>query len=139
MTTTPGGDHRHYLEHLRHVPEIRQRFWRAFALYMLRRLLWSFGFFPVMVAFWVPFVLSNFNPVALAADIIPILENFVSANPEVQANILDTLVIAWGSVGFFFLVFDLILTPFQSPYRYEQDVYTRSLEQLDRTLKEERE
>ncbi len=125
------AERRRYLERIRRVPEIRQRYWRAIGMYLLRRVLWSFGFFPVFIAFWVPFVLSSFNPVVLASDLIPLLEGFVNANPEVQANTLSTLVIAWGSVGFFFLVFDIVLTPFKSPYEYEADVYMRSWEQLN--------
>lgn len=125
------AERRRYLERLRKVPEVRQRFRREVALYLLRRVLWSFGFFPVFIAFWVPFVLSSFNPVVMAADLIPLLQEFVNANPEVQATTLSTLVIAWASVGFFFLVFDFVLTPFKSPYQYEADVYMRSWEQLN--------
>lgn len=125
------AERRRYLERIRRVPEIRQRYWRAIGIYLLRRVLWSFGFFPVFIAFWVPFVLSSFNPVVMASGLIPLLEGFVNANPEVQANTLSTLVIAWGSIGFFFLVFDFVLTPFKSPYEYEADVYMRSWEQLN--------
>jgi len=125
------AERRRYLERIRRVPEIRQRYWRAIGIYLLRRVLWSFGFFPVFIAFWVPFVLSSFNPVVLASDLIPLLEGFVDANPEVQANTISTLAIAWGSIGFFFLVFDFVLTPFKSPYDYEADVYMRSWEQLN--------
>lgn len=125
------AERRRYLERIRRVPEIRQRFWRAIGIYLLRRVLWSFGFFPVFLAFWIPFVLSSFNPVVMASDLIPLLESFVDANPEVQATTVSTLAIAWGSVGFFFLVFDFVLTPFKSPYQYEADVYMRSWEQLN--------
>ncbi|WP_421844553.1 hypothetical protein [Marinobacter algicola] len=125
------AERRRYLERIRRVPEVRQRYWRAIGMYLLRRLLWSFGFFPVFIAFWVPFVLSSFNPVVMASDLIPLLEGFVDANPEIQANTLSTLVIAWASIGFFFLVFDFVLTPFKSPYEYEADVYMRSWEQLN--------
>ncbi|WP_228260839.1 hypothetical protein [Marinobacter orientalis] len=125
------AERRHYLERIRRVPEIRQRYWRAIGVYLLRRILWSFGFFPVFLAFWIPFVLSSFNPVVMASDLIPLLESFVNANPEVQATTISTLAIAWGSVGFFFLVFDFVLTPFKSPYQYEADVYMRSWEQLN--------
>ena len=125
------AERRRYLERIRRVPEIRQRFWRAIGIYLLRRVLWSFGFFPVFLAFWIPFVLSSFNPVVMASDLVPLLESFVSANPEVQATTISTLAIAWGSVGFFFLVFDFVLTPFKSPYQYEADVYMRSWEQLN--------
>ena len=125
------AERRRYLDRIRKVPEIRQRFWREVAIYLLRRLLWSFGFFPVFIAFWVPFVLASFNPVVLASDLIPLLQDFVDSNPEVQATTISTLVIAWASIGFFFLVFDFVLTPFKSPYEYEADVYMRSWEQLN--------
>lgn len=125
------AERRRYLERIRRVPEVKQRYWRAVGVYLLRRLLWSFGFFPVFIAFWVPFVLSSFNPVVLASDLIPILQDFVNANPEEQATTISTLAIAWGSIGFFFLVFDFVLTPFKSPYEYEADVYMRSWEQLN--------
>ena len=119
------AERRRYLERIRKVPEVRQRFWREVALYLLRRLLWSF------VAFWVPLVMASFNPVGMASDLIPVLQNFVDSNPEVQATTISTLAIAWASIGFFFLVFDFVLTPFKSPYQYEADVYMRSWEQLN--------
>ncbi len=125
------AERRRYLEKIRKVPEVRQRFWRAAGIYLLRRALWSFGFFPVFIAFWLPFVLSSFNPVVMATDLIPLLQNFVQANPQEQAATLSTLAIAWASIGFFFLVFDFVLTPFKSPYEYEADVYMRSWEQLN--------
>lgn len=125
------AERRHYLEEIRKVPEVRQRFWRELGIYLLRRVLWSFGFFPVFIAFWLPFVLSSFNPVVMASDLIPILQGFVQANPEEQATALSTVAIAWASIGFFFLVFDFVLTPFKSPYDYEADVYMRSWEQLN--------
>lgn len=125
------AERRRYLERVRKVPEIRQRFWREVAIYLLRRVLWSFGFFPIFIAFWIPFVLSSFNPVVMAGDLIPLLQDFVNSNPEVQATTLSTLTIAWASIGFIFLVFDFVLTPFRSPYQYEADVYMRSWEQLN--------
>lgn len=124
-------ERRDYLAHVRKVPELRHRYWRAIAVYTLRRALWSFGFFPVFIAFWVPLVLSSFNPVVLINDVMPSLESFVGANPEVQANTISTLIIAWLSVSFFFLVFDFVLTPFKSPYQYEADVHMRAWEQLN--------
>lgn len=125
------AERRQYLERIRKVPEIRQRFWREVAIYLLRRLLWSYGFFPVFIAFWLPFVLASFNPVVMASDLIPLLQNFVNSNPEQQATTVSTLTIAWLSVGSFFLVFDFVLTPFRSPYQYEADVYMKSWEQLN--------
>ena len=125
------AERRRYLENVRRVPEVRRRFRGAVAVYLLRRVLWSFGFFPVFIAFWLPFVMSSFNPVVMVTDLIPILQNFVQSNPEQQATALSTLAIAWASIGFFFLVFDFVLTPFKSPYAYEADVYMRSWEQLN--------
>lgn len=125
------AERRRYLERVRKIPEVRQRFWREVAIYLLRRLLWSFGFFPIFIAFWIPFVLSSFNPVVMASDLIPLLQDFVDSNPEVQATTISTLAIAWASIGFIFLVFDFVLTPFRSPYEYEADVYMRSWEQLN--------
>ncbi|WP_309043134.1 hypothetical protein [Marinobacter sediminicola] len=125
------AERRRYLERIRKSPEVRQRFWREVAIYLARRVLWSFGFFPIFMAFWIPLVLSSFNPVVMASDLIPLLQDFVSGNPEVQATTLSTLTIAWASVGFFFLMFDFVLTPFKSPYEYEADVYMRAWEQLN--------
>lgn len=125
------AERRRYIERIHKVPEVRQRYWREAGVYLLRRILWSFGFFPIFLAFWVPFVLSSFNPVVMASDLIPMLQSFVDSNPEVQATTISTLAIAWASVGFFFLVFDFVLTPFRSPYEYEADVYMRSWEQLN--------
>ncbi|WP_372964541.1 hypothetical protein [Marinobacter sp.] len=125
------AERRQYLESIRSVPEIRQRFWREVGVYLLRRVLWSYGFFPVFIAFWLPFVLSSFNPVVLATDLIPVLQGFINSNPEEQATTISTLLIAWFSIGSFFLVFDFVLTPFRSPYQYEADVYMKSWEQLN--------
>ncbi|WP_100639544.1 hypothetical protein [Marinobacter salexigens] len=124
-------ERREYIKRIRKSPEVRQRFWREVVIYLARRLLWSFGFFPVFMAFWIPLVLSSFNPVVMASDLIPLLQDFVNSNPEVQATTLSTLITAWASVGFFFLVFDFVLTPFKSPYEYEADVYMRAWEQLN--------
>ncbi|WP_228160539.1 hypothetical protein [Marinobacter bohaiensis] len=118
-------ERKRYLKQLRKVPELRQRFRRSLLVYSLRRLLWSFCFFPVIIAFWVPLVMASFNPVILVTNLLPQLEAFIAANPEVQAHTTQTLVVAWLSVGFFFLIFDFILTPFRSPYDYEADVHMR--------------
>ncbi len=125
------AERRQYLERIRKVPEIRQRFWREVAIYLLRRVLWSYGFFPIFIAFWLPFVLASFNPVVMAGDLIPMLQEFVNSNPEEQATTISTLTIAWLSIGSFFLIFDFVLTPFRSPYQYEADVYMKSREQLN--------
>ena len=125
------AERRQYLERIRKVPEIRQRFWREVTIYLLRRVLWSYGFFPIFIAFWLPFVLASFNPVVMAGDLIPMLQEFVNSNPEEQATTISTLTIAWLSIGSFFLIFDFVLTPFRSPYQYEADVYMKSWEQLN--------
>ena len=125
------AERRQYLERIRKVPEIRQRFWREVAIYLLRRVLWSYGFFPIFIAFWLPFVLASFNPGVMAGDLIPMLQEFVNSNPEEQATTISTLTIAWLSIGSFFLIFDFVLTPVRSPYQYEADVYMKSWEQLN--------
>lgn len=125
------AERRKYLERIRKSPELRKRFWRELFVYLARRLLWSFGFFPVFMAFWVPLVLYSFNPVVMATKLIPLLQDFTGSNPEVQATTISTLIIAWASVGFFFLIFDFVLTPFKSPYEYEADVYMRAWDQLN--------
>jgi hypothetical protein len=121
-------ERRRYLKSIRKTPAVRNHFWRAMAVYLLRRILWSFGFFPVFFAFWIPLVLAQFNPVVLANDFIALLQDFTASNPELQANNLSTLVIAWASIGGFFLIFDFVLSPFRSPYEYEADVYMRAWE-----------
>lgn len=126
-------ERKRYLREVKRIPELRQRFWSAILVYLLRRVLWSFGFFPIFIAFWVPLVMASFNPVIMINDILPDLQAFVAANPEVQANRIQTLVIAWLSIGFAFLIFDFVLTPFRSPYEYEADVYMRAWEQRHAT------
>lgn len=122
-------ERKRYLKEVKRIPELRQRFWSAVLVYLLRRVLWSFGFFPIFIAFWVPLVMASFNPVIMINDILPDLQAFVAANPEVQANRIQTLLIAWLSISFAFLIFDFVLTPFRSPYEYEADVYMRAWEQ----------
>ncbi|ERP95542.1 hypothetical protein Q666_06355 [Marinobacter sp. ES-1] len=125
------AERRRYLEQIRKTPELRRQFRKEVALYLLRRALWCYGFFPVVIAFWLPFVLSSFNPVVMANSLIPMLQEFVASNPEQQATTLSTLTIAWLSIGSFFLVFDFVLTPFRSPYEYEADVYMKAWEQVN--------
>lgn len=122
-------ERRRYIARIRSIPELRRRYFRAMAVYLLRRFLWSFGFFPVFLAFWLPLVMARFNPVALVNDALPRLQHFVESNPEVQAYTLESLFTAWLSVGFLFAVFDLVLTPFKSPYEYEADVHMRAWSQ----------
>jgi hypothetical protein len=121
-------ERRRYLKSIRKTPAVRHHYWRAVAVYLLRRVVWSFGFFPVFFAFWIPLVLAQFNPVVLANDTIALLQDFSGGNPELQANTLSTLLIAWASIGGFFLIFDFVLSPFRSPYEYEADVYMHAWE-----------
>ncbi len=119
-----------YLEKIKLVPELRKRFLKSLLIYLFRRFLWSFGFFPVFLSFWLPLVLNRFNPVAMISSVLPSLETFVNANPQAQANTIDTLFIAWFSIGFIFAIFDFVLTPYKSPYEYEADVHMRAWEEL---------
>lgn len=119
-----------YLRRVKRIPALRWRFARELAIYMLRRLLWSFGFFPVFISFWLQLVLNRFNPVAMITNLIPHLQAFVDSNPEQQASSIDTVLIAWLSIGFIFAVFDFVLTPFKSPYEYEADIHMRAWEEM---------
>ncbi len=133
--TAYWNERRRYLKAIRKTPAVRNRYWRAIGVYLLRRVVWSLGFFPIFFAFWVPLALAQFNPVVLANNLIPLLQEFTGSNPELQANTISTLVIAWASVGGFFLIFDFVLSPFRSPYDYEADVYMRAWEQDQRHQK----
>ncbi|OZG71336.1 hypothetical protein BTA51_22035 [Hahella sp. CCB-MM4] len=123
-------ERKRYLQVITKIPELRRRYLKAILIYLLRRFLWSFTFFPVFIAFWVPLVLNRFNPVAMVQNLLPSLQAFVEANPQSQAATIETLFIAWFSIGFTFAVFDFILTPFKSPYEYEADVHMRAWEEL---------
>ncbi len=123
-------ERKRYLEEIRGIPELRRRYFKALGIYLLRRFLWSFGFFPVFLGFWIPLVFSHFNPVAMVDAALPHLEEFVNATAQVQANTIETLLLSWLSIGFLFAVFDLVLTPFKSPYEYEADVHMRAWEEL---------
>lgn len=123
-------ERKRYLEKIKGIPELRRRYVQAMAIYLLRRFMWSFGFIPVFLGFWLPLVFSRFNPVAMVDSALPQLRAFVEATPQIQSNTLDTLLIAWLSVGLIFALFDLVLTPFKSPYQYEADVHMRAWEEL---------
>ncbi|KAA8984326.1 hypothetical protein GLW02_05285 [Halomonas sp. 22501_18_FS] len=130
-------ERKRYLEEIRGIPELRRRYVNALAIYLIRRILWSFGFFPVFLGFWIPLVFARFNPVALVDNALPHLERFVDATAQVQATTLETLVLSWLSVGLLFAVFDLVLTPFKSPYEYEADVHMRAWEELQQQSRSE--
>ena len=123
-------ERKRYLEEIRGIPELRRRYINALAIYLIRRFLWSFGFFPVFIGFWIPLVFARFNPVAMVDSALPHLERFVEATAQVQATTMETLILSWLSIGLLFAVFDLVLTPFKSPYEYEADVHMRAWEEL---------
>jgi len=117
-----------YLKFAKSQPHLRTQYAKAMAIYLVRRLLWSFGFFPIFIAFWLPLVLARFNPVAMVSNLLPVMEQFVNANPEIQATTIDTILISWLSIGFLFTVFDFILTPFKSPIEHATDIYMQAWE-----------
>jgi hypothetical protein len=123
-------ERKRYLQEIRQIPELRRKYVKSALAYLIRRFLWSFTFFPVFIAFWVPLVLNRFNLVATIKNILPSLQTFVNANPQSQAATVETLFIAWFSIGITFAIFDFILTPFKDPYAYEADVHMRSWEEL---------
>ncbi len=124
-----------YLEKIQRIPEMKTRYFKAMIIYLLRRFLWSFGFFPVFLAIWIPLILNRFNPVATVSNLLPHLEKFVLSNPEAQAATMQTIWLAWFSIGFIFAIFDFVLTPYKSPYEYEADVHMRAWEQLQKANK----
>lgn len=122
-------ERRRYLARVRKIPDLKGRYVRALAIYLLRRVLWSFGFFPIFLCIWLPLVFSSFNLVVLVNQLLPHMESFIASNPEIQAHVLNMLLTAWISIGFLFAVFDLVLTPFKSPFEYEADVHMRAWSQ----------
>lgn len=122
-------ERRRYLARVRRNPGLRQRYLRKLAGYLILRAAWSFGFFPVVLAFWVPFVMAEFNPVVMVQSLLPHLEAFVLSNPEVQARTLSTLAAGWLSIGLFFFLFDVVINPFRSPFEQEVDIHMRAWSQ----------
>lgn len=123
-------ERKRYLQELRAIPELRKKYLKAIFAYMTRRFLWSFMFFPVFIAFWIPLVLNRFNLVVTIKQVLPSLQAFIEANPQSQAATMETLFIAWISIGITFAIFDFILTPFKNPYHHEADVHMRTWEEL---------
>ncbi|MFW5825455.1 MAG: hypothetical protein ACOCVV_10880, partial [Marinobacter sp.] len=123
------NERRRYLARVRRNPGLRQQYLRSLIRYLLLRGAWSFGFFPVVLAFWVPLVLAEFNPVVMVQSLLPHLETFVSSNPEVQARTISMLVSGWVSIGLFFFLFDVIIHPFRSPFQQEADIHMRAWSQ----------
>lgn len=123
------NERRRYLARVRTNPGLRQRYIRKLLGYLLLRGAWSFGFFPVVLAFWIPLILAEFNPVVMVQSLLPHLESFVMSNPEVQARTISMLVSGWLSVGLFFFLFDVLINPFQSPFQKEADIHMRAWSQ----------
>lgn len=123
------AERRRYLARARKNAVLQQHYLARLVVYLLRRCAWSFGFFPVVLAAWLPLVLAGFNPVVMVQQLIPHLQAFVSSNPEVQARTLDNLMVGWISIGLFFLLFDIIITPFRSPIQQEADIHMRAWSQ----------
>lgn len=123
------NERRRYLARARRNPGLRQQYLRNLIGYLLLRGAWSFGFFPVVLAFWIPLVLAEFNPVVMVQSLLPHLEAFVASNPEIQARTVNTLISGWVSIGLFFLLFDVIIHPFRSPFQQEADIHMRAWSQ----------
>ncbi|GGY64246.1 hypothetical protein GCM10007071_08610 [Marinobacter zhanjiangensis] len=128
-STDYHNERRRYLARVRRSPGLRQRYIRKLLAYLLLRGAWSFGFFPVVLAFWIPLLLAEFNPVVMVQSLLPHLEAFVMSNPEVQARTISMLVSGWLSVGLFFFLFDVLINPFQSPFQKEADIHMRAWSQ----------
>ncbi len=123
------NERRRYLARARRNPGLRQHYLRSLLRYLILRGAWSFGFFPVVLAVWVPLVLAEFNPVVMVQSLLPHLQEFVTSNPEMQARTVTTLVSGWFSVGLFFLLFDVVIHPFRSPFQQEADIHMRAWSQ----------
>ncbi|MFC4258643.1 hypothetical protein ACFOZ5_06285 [Marinobacter lacisalsi] len=128
-STDYHNERRRYLARARRTPGLRQLYIRNLLGYLLLRGAWSFGFFPVVLAFWVPLVLAEFNPVVMVQSLLPHLEAFVMSNPEEQARTISMLVSGWLSVGLFFFLFDVLINPFRSPFQKEADIHMRAWSQ----------
>lgn len=128
-STDYHNERRRYLARARRTPGLRQRYIRKLLGYLLLRGAWSFGFFPVVLGFWVPLVLAEFNPVVMVQSLLPHLETFVLSNPEVQARTVSTIISGWVSVGLLFFLFDVVINPFRSPFQEEADVHMRAWSQ----------
>lgn len=113
-------------QQLRRDPVLRRRYLFTLSAYLTRRLLWSFGFFPVFLAVWIPLILSKFNLVIVLVNVRPLIEDFLNASPNLQASMTEAIITAWLSTGAAFAIFDMIITPFKSPYQAEVDIHMRA-------------
>ena len=120
------SERRRVLGFLKRDSRLKRRHYFKFLSYFFRRLLWAFGFFPVFLAFWIPLVMANFDLVVLMVNLRPLMDEFINAPTDVQSSMVDTIFIAWLSLGTAFAIFDLILCPYRSPYRTELDTHMRA-------------
>ncbi|GAA3920098.1 hypothetical protein [Litoribacillus peritrichatus] len=115
-----------YLTSLKDDKELKKENRKRVAVYVLRKLLWSFGFFPVFLTVWVPLLLSHFNLVVFSQQLIELFNGFLSQSPNLQAATSESIIIAWASIGCMFMVFDLVLTPYRSPFQEQADAYMKA-------------
>ncbi|MFC3151730.1 hypothetical protein ACFOEK_11890 [Litoribrevibacter euphylliae] len=115
-----------YMADLKHDRELRKENRKRIAVYILRKLLWSFGFFPIFLAVWIPLLLSHFNLVVFSQQLIELFTSFLAQSPNLQAATSESIFIAWASIGCMFMVFDLVLTPYRSPFEEQADAYMKA-------------
>jgi len=115
-----------YLSALKNDRQLKKENRKRIAVYVLRKLLWSFGFFPIFLAVWIPLLLSHFNLVVFSQQIISLFTGFLAQSPNLQAATSESIFIAWASIGCMFMVFDLVLTPYRSPYQEQADAYMKA-------------
>jgi hypothetical protein len=115
-----------YMNDLKHDRELRKENRKRIAIYILRKLLWSFGFFPIFLAVWIPLLLSHFNLVVFSQQLIELFTSYLAQSPNLQAATSESIIIAWASIGCMFMVFDLVLTPYRSPFEEQADAYMKA-------------
>jgi len=115
-----------YMNDLKSDRELTRENRKRIAIYVLLKLLWSFGFFPIFLAVWIPLLLSHFNLVVFSQQLIELFTSFLAQSPNLQAATSESIFIAWASIGCMFMVFDLVLTPYRSPYEEQADAYMKA-------------
>jgi hypothetical protein len=115
-----------YLEQLKTDFKLKRENRKRILVYLFRKLLWSFGFFPVFLAVWIPLLLSHFNLVVFFQQLETLITSFLSQTPNLQAATTESIIIGWASIGCMFMVFDLVLTPYRSPYEEQADAYMKA-------------
>jgi hypothetical protein len=115
-----------YLKALKQDDNLKKENRKRVAIYLLRKVLWSFGFFPIFLVVWIPLLLSHFNLVVFSQQLIDLFTSFLAQSPNLQAATSESILIGWASIGCMFMVFDLVLTPYRSPYEDEADAYMKA-------------